>query len=56
MNSIAALAKSFPLFVGISFEDVDLHVQQFAHYWKVAKPRDPAITEAKMNELKKDAF
>ena len=25
-------------------------------YWKVAKLRDLAITEAKMNELKKDAF
>ena len=56
MNNMVALARNFSLFVGKSFENVDLHVQQFVHYWKVAKPRDPAITKAKMNELKNYAF
>lgn len=55
-GSMVALARNFPLFIGKSSEDVDLHVQQFAHYWKVAKPKDPAITEPKLNELKKDVF
>ncbi|NHV87683.1 hypothetical protein, partial [Escherichia coli] len=53
---MASLAKNFPLFAGRKSEDADLHVQQFEHYWKVARPRDPSIVEAEMEELKKDAF
>ena len=48
--------KKFPLYARENYEDVELHVQEFAHYWKVVKPTDPIIIETNMNELKKDVF
>ena len=56
LHSMATLAKKIPFFVGKQSDDVDLHVRRFEQYWKVARPRDPNIEAAALEELKKDSF
>ena len=53
---MANLAKNFPIFKGRKYEDTDLLVKGFEHYWNVANPTDVHLVVGALGRLKKNAF